>query len=48
MRQDQAIWLITQSQGLGVKLKKERKTHEMQLQLDISKGVPIGKSQHKD
>ena len=47
MRQAQAIWLITQSQGDSIKLKKERKTHEMQLQLDIYKGVPMGKRQHK-
>ena len=47
MRQAQAIWLITQSQGANIKLKKARKTHEIQLQLDIYKGVPMGKSQHK-
>ena len=47
MRQDRAIWMITQIQGANIKLKKERKTHElMQLQLDIYKGVPMGKSQH--
>ena len=47
MRQAQAIWMITQSQGASIKLKKEIKTHKMQLQLDIYKGVPMGKSQHK-
>ena len=47
MRQGQDIWLITQSQGVGIKIKMERKTHEMQLQLDIYKGVPMGKIQHK-
>ena len=40
MRQARAIWLITRSQGVGIKLKKARKTHEMQLELDIYKGVP--------
>ena len=47
MRQDQATWLITLKQGVGIKLNTERKTHEMQLQLDIYKGVPMGKIQHK-
>ena len=47
MRQDRAIWLITQSQGANIKLNKERKIHEMQSQLDIYKGVPMGKIQHK-
>ena len=47
MRQARDIWLIIRSQGANVKLKKESKTHEMQLQLDIYKGVPMGKSQHK-
>ena len=47
MRQYWAIWLITQIQGSGIKLKKKRKTHEMQLQLDIYKGVPMEKIQHK-
>ena len=47
MRQVRAIWMMTQSPGAGIKLKKERKTHEMQLQLDIYKGVPIEKGQHK-
>ena len=47
MRQAQAIWLITQIHGVGVNLKKARKTHEMQLQLDIYNGVPMGKIQHK-
>ena len=41
------MWLITQSQGANIKLKKTSKTHEMQLQLDIYKGVPMGKIQHK-
>ena len=44
MRQAQAIWMITRSQGAGIKLKKESKTHEMQLQLGTYKGVPMGKS----
>ena len=44
MRQDRDIRLITQSQGADIKLKKARKMHEMQLQLDIYKGVPMGKS----
>ena len=39
MRQYQAIWMITESQGADIKLKKARKMHEMQLQLDIYKGV---------
>ena len=30
-----------------MKLKKASKTHEMKLQLDIYKGVHMGKSQHK-
>ena len=47
MRQSRAIWLITQSQGVGINLNKEKKTHEMKLQLDIYKGVPMGKIQHK-
>ena len=47
MRQARAIWMINQSQGADIKLKKENKTHEMKLQLDIYKGVPIGKRQHK-
>ena len=47
MRQAWAIWMITQSQGASIKLKKARQNHEMQLQLDIYKGVPMGKSQHK-
>ena len=41
------MWLITQSHRADINLKKERKTHEIQLQLDIYKGVPMGKSQHK-
>ena len=44
MRQDRAIWMITQSQGTCIKLIKSSKTHEMQLQLDIYKGVPMGKA----
>ena len=47
MRQDQAIWLINQSQGANIKLNKASKSHEMKLQLYIYKGVPMGKSQHK-
>ena len=39
-RQDRATWLITLKQGADIKLNKEIKTHEMQLQLDIYKGVP--------
>ena len=41
------MWLITQSQGADIKLKKERKNHEMQLQIDIYKGVHMGKIHHK-
>ena len=41
MRQARAIWLINRSQGADVKLKKAIKNHEMQLQLDIYKGVPM-------
>ena len=40
MRQAQATCLITQKQGAGVNLNKATKTHEMQSQLDIYKGVP--------
>ena len=47
MRQDRAIWLITLKQGTNIKLNKANKTHEMQIQLDIYKGVPMGKGQHK-
>ena len=47
MRQAQAIWLITRSHGANIKLKKERKTHEIQLQRYIYKVVPMGKIQHK-
>ena len=47
MRQARAIWLITGSQGASIKLKKARKTHEMKLQLNIYKGVPMEKIQHK-
>ena len=28
MRQDRVIWMITQSQGASIKLKKASKTHE--------------------
>ena len=47
MRQAQAIWLITLKQGTDINLNKASKNHEMQLQLDIYKGVPMGKIQHK-
>ena len=47
MRQDRAIWLITLKHGANIELKKEIKTHEMQLQLDIYKGVPMGRRKHK-
>ena len=47
MRQARAIWLITKIQGADIKLKKASKTHEMKLQLDIYKEVPMGKRQHK-
>ena len=47
MTQAWAIWLRTQSQKASIKLKNARKTHEMRLQLDIYKGVPMGKIQHK-
>ena len=47
MRQAWDIWLITLKQGAHIKLNKARKTHEMQLQLDIYKGFPMEKSQHK-
>ena len=39
MRQDWDTWLITLKKGVGIKLKKAIKTHEMQLQLDIYKEV---------
>ena len=39
--------MITRSQGVDVKLKKARETHEMQLKIDIYKGFPMGKIQHK-
>ena len=47
MRQDLSIWLINQSHRVGIKLKYARKTHERKLQLDIYKGIPMGKIQHK-
>ena len=47
MRQTWAIWIITLKQGAGIRLNKASKTHEMKLQLDIYKGVPMGKIQHK-
>ena len=47
MRQDQDIWLINLKQGADIKLNRARKNHEMKLQLDIYKGVPMGKSQNK-
>ena len=47
MRQSRAIWMMTRSEGANVNLKKARKNLEMQLQLDIYKGVPMGKTQHK-
>ena len=48
MRQARATWMIIKVKEVNVRFNKERKTHEMQLQLDIYKGVPMGKSQHKD
>ena len=47
MRQARDIWLITLNQGVDIRLNMASKTHEMQLQLDIYKGVPMGKIQHK-
>ena len=47
MRQAQVTWLITMKQGFSIKLNTTSKTHEMQLQLDIYKGVPMGNGQHK-
>ena len=47
MRQARSTWLITMKQGVGINLNKTSKTNEMQLQLDIYKGVPMGKIQHK-
>ena len=47
MRHAQDIRLITWKQGANIKLKNARKTHERQLQLDIYKGIPMGKIQHK-
>ena len=38
-RQAWDTWLINMKQGVDIKLNKERKTHEMQSQLDIYKGV---------
>ena len=40
MRQARAIWSIIKVREASIRLNKERKTHEMQLQLDIYKGVP--------
>ena len=39
--------MMTRSEGANVNLKKARKNLEMQLQLDIYKGVPMGNNQHK-
>ena len=47
MRQARATWLINLKQGAGIQFNKARKTHEIQLQHDIYKGVPMGKIQHK-
>ena len=47
MRQARAIWLITESQGADIKLKKARKMHEIKLQLDIYKEFPMGKDNIK-
>ena len=47
MRQAQATCLITLKQGADINLSKARKTYAMQLQLDIYKGVPMAKRQHK-
>ena len=47
MRQAWDIWLITMNKGVGIRLNKEIKTHEMQLKIDIYKGVPMGNGQHK-
>ena len=42
LRQAWATWIITLKQGANIKLNKVRKTHEMQLQLDIQ-GSPCGR-----
>ena len=47
MRQFWAIWLITQSQGVGRKLKKARKTHENAITTRYIQGSPKGNGQHK-
>ena len=47
MRQARATGLINLKKGADIKLNKASKTHEMKLQLDIYKGVPMGNDQHK-
>ena len=47
MRQAWAILLMIKVREADIRLNKARKTHEMKLQLDIYKGVPMGKIQHK-
>ena len=40
MRQSWAIWLKNQIQGAGIKLKKERKTHENAITTSYKQGIP--------
>ena len=47
MRQPRAIWLISQSQGAEIKLKKERKTHENAITTQYIQGSPRGKANIK-
>ena len=47
MRQAQDIWLITQSHGVSIKLKKESKTYENEITTWYIQGSPKGNGQHK-
>ena len=47
MRQAQAIWLITQSQGADIKLKKAIKNHEKAIKNLYIQGTAMGNDQHK-
>ena len=47
MRQDWAIWMITQSQGARINLKKERKTHENEITTQYIQESPERNGQHK-
>ena len=47
MRQAWAIWVITQCQGAGIKLKKARKTHENAITTQYIQGSPRGKANIK-